>query len=161
MYFNTHSCKFWNLSLYFSYLVPSTAPNYGTVPLKVFGSPDFVFFPVTFLCLPPLLAFSVLVLVWLLMFSEGVGVWTDCVSSPIFLNVAPGSLLVGILLPFFLLGGSSVFSGFSFSSFLLLDRGSDKGTCLEFSSDLVSDQGNCLEFFSTIYLFILSSYILK
>ena len=67
-YCNTHSCKFWKLSLYLSPLVPSIAPTSGTLPLKVFRIPDF-FFLVMVLCLPPLLFLSVPVLVLFLVFS--------------------------------------------------------------------------------------------
>ena len=55
-YCSTISCKFCKLSLKFSSLVPSTAPNSGTLPLKVFGIPAFVLFLVKFLFLLPLLA---------------------------------------------------------------------------------------------------------
>ena len=57
-------------------------------------------FLVVFLFLPPLLALSVPVLVWVLMFSGGVGVWPACVALTIFLNFSPGRLLVRVLLPF-------------------------------------------------------------
>ena len=58
--------------------------------------------------LPTPLALHIPLLVWLLMFYRGVGVWPSCVSSPILLNVALGRLLMGFLLPFYLLGGRSV-----------------------------------------------------
>ena len=68
-------------------------------PWNYSGFPTF--FLVVFLCLPLLLDLSVLFLVWLLMLSEGVGVWPACVSSPISSNVSLGRLLVGVLLSLF------------------------------------------------------------
>ena len=81
-----------------SSLVPSTAPTSCTLPLKVFGVPDFVLVLLAFMCLPPLLSLSAPVSILLMMLSEGVGVGSACVSSPILSNVAPGGLLVGFLL---------------------------------------------------------------
>ena len=73
--------------------------------------------------------------------------WPACVSSLIFLNVDPGRLLLGVLLPFSLLDGSSVLWRVSCSSFFILDQ--------------ISGQGTCLKFLSKFYLFILFSYLLK
>ena len=52
-YCSTHSCNFRKLSLSFVSLVPSTVPTSDTLPLKVFGIPDFFFFLVAFMCLLP------------------------------------------------------------------------------------------------------------
>ena len=65
----------------------------------------------------------------------------------LFLNVGPRRFLMRIQLPFFLLGESSIIWGVYCSSLFLLDRG--------------YNQGNSLEFLSTVYLFILFSYLLK
>ena len=124
------------------------------------GVRDYWFFLlVRFMCLSTLLALYVPVLVWSLMFYEGVGLWPACVSSPISSNIDPGRLLLGVLLhPPPLIGDSSMLWGVSCSFFFSIRRGSDRGTCLEFSSGRGSDRGTCLNFFlSTVYLLILFS----
>ena len=97
-----------------------------------------LFFILAFLCLPPLLSLYLPVLVWLLILFEDVGVWPACVSSPIFLNLPPGRLLVGFLLPFSLLGGRSLFLRVSWSCFLLSWLGFWLGYLYRF---FVNDQG--------------------
>ena len=119
------------------------------------------FLLVVFLFLPPLPTLYVPVLVWLLMFSEGVGMWPACVSSLILLNVASGRLLVGVLLHFLCLVGALYFGECLATFFLLLYRGSDQVTCIAFSSDQGYDWGTCPGFLSTIYLLIIFSYIIK
>ena len=133
------SYKFWKISLKQSYLVPSTAPTSVTIPLKVLSIPDLVSFLVAFMCLPHLLVLSVPVLVWLLLFSEGVGAWTNYSPFSILLNVSPGRLLLGVLIPFFLLCGSSVLWGVHWSFFLHDWLGFLLGYL---SQNFVNDQGS-------------------
>ena len=81
-------------------LVPKHCANLWHISIEDFWDSWFPPFLWHFLFIPTLLALSVPVVVWLLVFSKGVGVWPACVSSPIFLNVYLGRILLGILLPF-------------------------------------------------------------
>ena len=123
---------------------------------------SWIFFIVVFLCLCPLLTLAVPVLVLLSMFSKWVGVCLPCVSLTISLNVSPGRLLVGFVLPLFPTWWElCTFGNVLLLLFFLFDQGSDQGTCSDFFSDQGSDKGTCLEFLLMIYLFILFSFLLK
>ena len=74
------------------------------------------------------------------MFYGDVGVWPSCVSSPILLNVAPESLWMGFLLPFYSARWEIYTLGSFFLLFFLIDWCSDRGTCIEFLSYRGSDR---------------------
>ena len=159
------SWNFCKLSLEFSSLVPSTAPTYSTLPLKVFGIPALVFFLVDFFaCLP-----------WWPSLSK---FWSYCwcyvrvwVCGPLvspcpfswmcsFLDDSARRLLVGILLfpdqwNICTLGSALLLLSYWFIGVPI------RVLVLDFCQRSGFWSGICFEFLSMPYLIIFFSYLLK
>ena len=156
-YCNTLSCKFWKLALKFSSLVPSTSLTSCTLPLKVFGIPNFFSssrrFYACLLCCFSLSQFWSYCCYFLRSWTCGPLVSPHPISWMLPLGVSWWGYF--FILPF--LVRDLWFGEWLDTPFLFIEQGSNWGTCLKFLSTIEALIGYLLRIFVNT---LLSHFIL-